>query len=326
MIISASYKTDIPSFYGEWFMNRLRAGYCKMVNPYNRRAITVPLHHDAVDGIVFWTKNVGPFLKHFPEVRRLRFPFILQHTINAYPRALEQAVVDAQRAVQHVRQVAEEFGPRVCVWRYDTIINSSLTPRQFHLDTFSTLASALSGATDEVVISFAHLYRKTLRNMESAAANHGFTWSDPDETWKRSLTAELASIAAGQRMRLTICSQPQFLVPGCGEARCVDALRLADVAGRPFPSSLKGNRKECGCYESRDIGDYDTCPHGCVYCYAVQNHDLAKSRFHQHDPNNEFLFPLPPDAAEADRSPAQLGLFQETRTLADEPPDHNQQP
>jgi len=34
MIISASYKTDIPAFYGEWFMNRLDAGYCDMVNPY----------------------------------------------------------------------------------------------------------------------------------------------------------------------------------------------------------------------------------------------------------------------------------------------------
>jgi hypothetical protein len=62
MIISASYKTDIPTFYGEWFKNRLDAGYCRMVNPYNRRAHRVSLERDAVDGFVFLTKNLGPFL------------------------------------------------------------------------------------------------------------------------------------------------------------------------------------------------------------------------------------------------------------------------
>lgn len=313
MIISASYKTDIPTFYGEWFMNRLRAGYCKMVNPYNRRVIRVSLLPDAVDGIVFWTKNVGPFLKHLPDVRRLGFPFILQHTINSYPRILEQAVVDSSKAVEHFRKVAEDFGPRVCVWRYDTIVNSSVTPREFHVETFSRLARALEGATDEVVISFAHLYRKTLRNMERAATEHGFTWSDPSEEWKRNLATELAGIAAAHRIQLTVCSQPQFIAPGCAEARCVDATRITDVTGRPVKACLKGNRKECGCFESRDVGEYDTCPHGCVYCYAVQNQDLAKSRFKLHDPLAESLFPLPNDAVETPgRDSSQLGLFNET--------------
>ena len=309
MIISASYKTDIPTFYGEWFMNRLRAGYCKMVNPYNRRVIRVSLLRDTVDGIVFWTKNVGPFLKHLPEVKDRGFPFIIQHTINGYPRALEQAVVDAQKAVEHLRQVSETFGPRVCVWRYDTIVNSSLTPREYHIETFARLANSLEGATDEVVISFAHLYQKTLRNMEKAATEHGFIWSDPDDEWKKSLLAELAPIAASHRIRLTVCSQPQFIIPGCYEARCVDAERLADIIGGPVRACLKGSRNECGCYESRDIGEYDTCPHGCVYCYAVKDQSLAKIRYKQHDPMGESLFPLPNDVIDTATDDRQLGLF-----------------
>ena len=172
MIISASYKTDIPTFYGEWFMNRLRAGYCKMVNPYNRRVIRVPLNREAVDGIVFWTKNVGPFCNIWPRSKSAAIRSLLQHTINGYPRELEQAVVNSSRAVENVRRVAEQFGPQICVWRYDTIINSSLTPREFHVESFARLAKSLAGATDEVVISFAHLYRKTLRNMEQAAKLH----------------------------------------------------------------------------------------------------------------------------------------------------------
>ncbi|HWI56393.1 MAG TPA: DUF1848 family protein, partial [Bacillota bacterium] len=175
MIISASYRTDIPTFYGEWFLNRLRAGYCKVINPYSRHVNRLSLLPETVDGIVFWTKNVGPFLQHLPEVKQRGFPFILQHTITGYPRALEQAVVDAAKAVEHLRRVADSFGPRVCVWRYDTILHSSLTPRKSHLETFTRLSKALAGATDEVVISFAQIYQKTRRNLEHAAREHNFT-------------------------------------------------------------------------------------------------------------------------------------------------------
>jgi len=280
------------------------------LNPYNRRVIRVPLNREAVDGIVFWTKNVGPFLHHLAKVKARGYPFILQHTINGYPRQLEQAVVNASRAVENFRSVADQFGPKVCVWRYDTIINSSLTPREFHIETFLRLAKSLEGATDEVVISFAHVYRKTLRNMERAAEEQSFTWFDPPDDWKRGLTTELVSIAGAHHIQLTVCSQPQFVVPGCAEARCVDANRFTQITGGALTTSLKGNRKECGCYESRDIGEYDTCPHGCVYCYAVQNHDLAKSRFQQHDPQGESLFPLPADAVDVPPDLNQLGLFE----------------
>ncbi|MCA9049546.1 MAG: DUF1848 family protein, partial [Planctomycetaceae bacterium] len=93
MIISASYKTDIPTFYGEWFMNRLRAGYCKMVNPWNRKQISrVSLDLRDVDGIIFWTKNIAPFIPHLEEVHGRGYRFVVQHTINAYPRALEFSV------------------------------------------------------------------------------------------------------------------------------------------------------------------------------------------------------------------------------------------
>jgi hypothetical protein len=316
MIVSASYKTDIPTFYGNWFVNRLRAGYCKTLNPYNRHVVRVSLRPQEVAGFVFWTKNVGPFLEHLTEIHRQGFPFVVQHTINGYPRILEQAVVDPARSVEHVRRVSDVYGPRVCVWRYDTIIHSSATPREFHVETFSRLAKRLKGATDEVVVSFAHFYRKTLRNMERAAAEHGFAWSDPSDEWKCSLLTELTAIAAAHDMRLTVCSQPRFVVPGCGEARCVDAARLADVGGRRLDARLKGNRPECGCFEARDIGEYDTCPHGCVYCYAVQNRPLALQRYTMHDPNSEFLFPPPEGAIESmvENTRVELSLFDDFET------------
>jgi hypothetical protein len=89
MIISASYKTDIPTFYGEWFLNRLKAGYCKMVNPYSQQIYTVSLTPESVEGFVFWTKNVAPFLQHLLAVKSMAYSFIVQHTIPRSPRDLE---------------------------------------------------------------------------------------------------------------------------------------------------------------------------------------------------------------------------------------------
>jgi len=298
MIISASYKTDIPTFYGEWFIKRIRAGYCRMVNPYGRQFYKIDLTPTYVDGIVFWTKNVGPFLKYLPEIQERGYPFIVQHTINGYPSQLESRVTNYAHTVEAMKRVAGEYGSEHLVWRYDPIIFSSLTPFEWHLQNFASLAKQLEGTTDEVVISFAEVYRKTKRNVELAAKEHNFTWSEhQDEEFVlatgRALATELVQIAATHKMKLRICSQKRFLVEGViEEARCVDADRLERVSGTLFENKKrqKDNRKECGCFASRDIGEYDTCPHGCVYCYAVHNRDIALQRYKNHDPEGEFLF------------------------------------
>jgi hypothetical protein len=291
MIISASYKTDIPAFYGDWFLNRLRAGYCMMLNPYNRNQVSrISLLREHVDGFVFWTKNAGPFLDVLDEVHQRTFPFIVQYTINAYPRTLEFSVTDATRALKHAEVIASKYGPKSLVWHYDPIIFSSETPTERHIEAFDWLASHLEGVTDEVVISFAQIYEKTKRNMDWASKEFDFTWTDPDDQTKRNLMRELLKIARLRKMKMTVCSQPYLLEPGVDESHCVDARRLSTLAGRDIQAHLKGARKECGCYESKDIGDYNTCPHGCVYCYAVQNRKLAQNRYRMHDPRGELLF------------------------------------
>lgn len=290
MIISASYRTDIPTFYGEWFMHRLRAGYCKMVNPYNNRVHWVDLHRDAVDGFVFWTKNIGPFLDHLDEVVGRGYPFVVQHAINGYPRALESSVVDPAMTLAHMHRLRHRFGPKVAVWRYDTIVFTSLTPPDFHVENFRRLARELEGAADEVIISFAQIYQKTARNMSRAARTFRFTWSNPPDEVKLNLAAELTEIAAQHGMQLSVCSQRAYVTPGAAEARCIDAHRLSTVTGGAVTAKMQGNRPECACFLSRDIGAYDTCPHGCVYCYAVQNQAKAQDRFRCHDPLGEFLF------------------------------------
>jgi hypothetical protein len=312
MIISASYKTDIPTFYGEWFMNRLRAGYCKMVNPYGRQIYRVSLLPQHVQGIVFWTKNLGPFLSRLPEVRQQGFSYVIQYSINGYPRTLEFSVVDGKRSVEHMKVVAGEYGPKTAVWRYDPIVFSSVTPYSFHLDNFEKLARSMQGCTDEVTISFAQIYKKTRYNMDWAANEFQFTWEDPSDETKHTLVSELAKCAQTFGMALTVCSQERFVGGIVKEARCIDTTRLSDVAGVPVRAPQKGNRPECACSEARDIGEYDTCPHGCVYCYAVRNRTLAQRRYGQHDPAGEFLFPPlnPPDDEPGPDDPFQLVMFE----------------
>ncbi len=291
MIVSASYRTDIPAFYGPWFMNRLNAGFCDVVNPYGGRVSRVALDPASVSGLVFWTKNIGPFAEALEDIRGRGYPFTVQYTINNLPRALETSVTDWARSAAHFHDLARAFGPRVAVWRYDPIIVTSLTPPDWHVENFHRIARRLRGATDEAVISFAHIYAKTRRNLDIAAGDHGITWRDPDPDEKRQIASRLAAIAADVGMTLTICAQNDFLIAGAAPARCIDADRLSDVAGRPIAARIKGNRPDCGCFESRDIGDYDTCPHGCVYCYAVRSRPTAHRRFASHDPAGETLRP-----------------------------------
>ncbi|MEO5337195.1 MAG: DUF1848 domain-containing protein [Magnetospirillum sp. WYHS-4] len=287
MIVSASYRTDIPAFYGPWLMKRLQAGFCRTASPYGGPPATVDLSPAAVDGFVFWTRNLGPFLPNLAAIRAA-WPFVVQYTITGYPRALDAATIDPDAAVAHLHDVARAFGPRAGVWRYDPIVFTSLTPPEWHRATFARLAGKLGGAVDEVVVSVAQIYRKTARNLGAAAKVHGFEWWDPPAGEKQALLRDLAGIAAEEGLRLAVCAQPDLLAEGVGAAACIDLRRLSDLAGRDLAVPRKPHRPDCGCWASRDIGSYDSCPQGCAYCYAVGGRAAAKTRLAAHDPDGEF--------------------------------------
>ena len=282
MIVSASYRTDIPAFHAAWLLARLEAGVAHVKNPYGAAPYQVSLAAPDVDGFVLWTRNIKPLLPDLGAVAA-RAPFMVQFTITGYPRALEPHVIDDEAAIAQVRELHRQWGPRAVVWRYDPILFSSLTPLEAHRAGFAKLAAALRGQVDEVVVSMADLYRKTGRNLAAAARRHGFTWRDPGPEEKRALLAELTAIAAEHGMRLTLCTEPDLASAGAAPARCIDAQRLSDIAGRPILAREKGNRAGCLCAESRDIGAYDTCAQGCVYCYAVENHARAAKRIKEID-------------------------------------------
>ncbi len=275
MIISASYRSDIPAFHGAWFRAALRAGRVTVANPYNRRPVEIDLSPQAVDGYVFWTRNARPFADALAEVAAQGKPFVMQYSILGYPPEIDARVVDPQLAIADARAIAARYGRRVVVWRYDPILLSPATETDWHRANFARLAAALAGNGDEVVVSFAQIYAKSARNLRKA----GIAWRAPDEVERGALLRDLGGIAAAHGFRLTLCSQPEIgAAAGIAPASCIDAVRLSDIAGRPVAAVVKGNRPGCLCAESRDIGSYDSCVHGCAYCYAVGDHAAALRR------------------------------------------------
>jgi len=274
MIVSASYRSDVPAFHGAWFLDRLNAGWVEVANPYGGRPSRIDLRPEAVDGYVFWTRNPIPFLPAFEAISAQGRPFVVQATITGMPRALERRTPDPDAMVAALRRLRDRHGPDAVVWRFDPILETPVWPLDRQRAAFARLAEALRGVTTEVCVSWATLYRKSRRNLGRV----GIVPTDPPDPDKRAFVADLADVAVDAGMRLTVCSQPDLVPANAAPAACIDATRLARVAHRPIPARVKGNRPGCLCAESRDIGAYDTCAHGCLYCYAVSDHDKARRR------------------------------------------------
>ena len=275
MIISASYRSDIPAFHGDWFLAALAAGEVAVANPYSQRPYPVDLRPETVDGYVFWTRNARPFARALAAVAAQGKPFVMQYTILGYPRAIDTSVIDPRLAIENAREIAAAYGRGVVVWRYDPVLLTPATETAWHRANFTRLADALAGIVDEVVVSFAQLYAKSRRNLAKA----GITWRVPEMAEQTALIADLRAIAAEREITLSLCTQPDLAgATGAAAARCVDAARLADIAGRPIAAVTKGNRPGCLCAQSRDIGAYDSCVHGCRYCYAVADHEAVLRR------------------------------------------------
>ena len=267
-----------------------------VANPYGGPPSRVSLQ-DGVDGFVFWTRNAEPFFPALTLVKERGLPFFLHYSLTGYPDRLETATPAVSQAIKVIRQLVAKYGPRAVVWRYDPILLSSITSADWHFRNFQSLAAQLAGLVDEVVVSFLDPYRKTTRNLASGP-DGPVTWLDPEPQEKSRILQGLTDLARERQIELTLCTEPALAeITGLRAARCIDADRLSQLAGRILPARQKGNRPGCLCAESRDIGAYDSCPQGCLYCYAVRTRENAKAFLQAHDPDSPFLqafHPVPP--------------------------------
>lgn len=304
VILSASRRTDIPAFYAEWFMARLARGYCAWRNPFSGRQSFVAFGN--VRFVVFWSKNPKPLLKHLPELQRRGIGVMVHFTLNDYEaEGLEPQLASWEDRIETFRRLSDALGPDAVLWRNDPfVLTPELTPERL-LEKWTRTADALTGFTDTSIVSFADIadYRKVLNNL----VRHGIDAVEWTEDAMRAFGEKLAEAnrsLPGGGFTLSTCAETADLIAfGIMHGRCVDHERILRVARRQVPDRcpallealggrfdpadpaeaeaplsnrrilLKpkkdpGQRPACGCHAAKDIGQYDTCPHLCRYCYA----------------------------------------------------------
>ncbi len=284
MIVSASRRTDIPAFYAEWLLARVRAGFAYSVNPFNRRAVRVSLRAADVTALVLWSKDLSRFDAPAAALADAGHRLYFLLSLNAAPAELEPGVPPAALNVAAARRLAARFGAQSLAWRYDPILFGTGLDVGHHLRSFGRLAAELAGTTDRCILSFGCFYPKTVRNLRAGGALARSIAPLPTAA-ARDCAGQLAEIAAAAGMSLEVCCHPELVGGAVRPGRCIAADRLPWPTARPLPRPGP-TRPGCGCAESRDIGLYDTCPHGCLYCYA--NGSPARAR---------QAFQAPPDAA-----------------------------
>lgn len=286
MIISASRRTDIPAYYSEWFCNRLKEEYVLVRNPIKIHQVSrVSLSQEVVDGIVFWTKNPSPMLKRLNQLENYNYYF--QFTLTAYGSDIEKNLPSKNKVIiPAFQQLSKEIGKEKVVWRYDPIFINDRYTIEYHCRYFEILASRLASYTEKCTISFIDLYRKTERSMRLLG---------------------IQTVASGQQMELLqrfveTAKKYNIYIDACAEAydfsnlgvlpaHCIDRERFEKIGNyRLAAGKDKNQRGECGCIESIDIGAYDTCQNGCLYCYANASQSRVDRNCRQHDPVSPLLF------------------------------------
>ncbi len=245
--------------------------------PFGGGLFDVSLAPEDVIGIVFWTKNARPILQYLDELQDRGFDFAFLYTANNYPPALEPRVPQLTQTVAVLEELARRFPASVVRWRYDTIVITETLDAQWHVNNFRHLCRLMSPFTSECIFSFCDYYRKTQRNMERSVRDYRV----PDEGQSMEIAQDLAKIAGEWGIVLSSCSHDFLVCESVTKARCIDPETLAKIVTTPERlRAVRGlkkasSRKQCGCYAAKDIGAYDTCGHGCVYCYA--NSDPARA-------------------------------------------------
>ena len=286
MIISASRRTDIPSWYSEWFFNRIKEQYVLVRNPMNIHQVgKINLSPNVVDGLVLWTKNPIPMLNRLSELEDYNYYF--QFTLNAYGKDVERNIPSKNDyIIPAFCDLSKKIGKDRVIWRYDPIFLNDKYTMQYHIKYFELLAAKLSGYTQKCTISFIDLYRNTLRNIKPFGIRE-LSCEEQEE-----LMYHFSNIAQKYELKIDTCAEiADFSKFGISHAHCIDK-ELFEHLGKYKLDVEKDStqRGACGCIASIDIGTYNTCRNGCVYCYANYSADTVSRHTQNHNPNSPLLF------------------------------------
>ncbi len=292
MIVSASRATDIPAFYSRWFFDRLREGYVRWRNPYSGKDSYVSF--DNTRFIIFWTKNPKPIIPHLPLLKERKIGCYFQFTLNDYEaEGLEPNVPSLKQRIETFKEIVDVLGFGAVVWRFDPLILTARISADDLLRKIENISVQLSGYVEKLVFSFADIstYKKVGRNLTTA----GIKYREWTESEMIDFAQQLSDLNLG--LELATCAEKVDLYQfGINHNRCIDPDLICRIAPN-LKSEIshlktdKGQRALCGCISSKNIGSYNTCPHGCAYCYANISPFSARQNYlrHQQNPKNDSI-------------------------------------
>ncbi len=276
-IISCSRRTDVPAFLMNWVLERIKEGFVDVVNPFNRNQVSrVSLKPEDVKCWVWWSKNFKEWIKTYEKNKQIFKSYkghYFQFTINS-PSELEQNLdISLEERFNQLKWIIGEFGLTSVSFRFDPIIFYKKKDEKrirSNLDKFEYIIGQVSAlGLKEMIFSFATIYAKVNNRMKA----RGFIPIDPSFSKKKEILNKLLEICEKYEMQIKACCQPDLLeINGIEQAHCIDANKIEHNIGEKI-SKVKetGQRKDCGCFKSRDIGGYTgifRCKHNCAYCYA----------------------------------------------------------
>lgn len=324
-IISASRSTDIPAFYSDWFFHRLDRGYSAWINPFN--GVKSYVSYDNTRFIVFWSKNPKPLIPHLNFLKERNINCYIQYTLNDYVNeGLEKGVPQVSERIETFRELVKIMGKGHVIWRFDPLILTDTIDINLLIKKIEGIGDQLVGYTEKLVFSFADIlsYRKVKANLKTCNVNYrDWTIPEMDEfasrlcllnkkwgftiaTCGEKIDLDRYNIAHNRcvddELMIRIAWQDSFLMKFLGveiheresglfgdDAIQEGAIILNEhyYALKKKNNKDKGQRQFCGCIISKDIGEYNTCPHLCEYCYANTSKQSAIENFKKHR-NNSF--------------------------------------
>mgnify|MGYP001232217790 CR=1 FL=1 len=302
VIVSASRATDIPAFYADWFFDRLEKGYSVWTNPFNGAKSYVSYARTRL--VVFWSKNPRPLLPHLEKLREKGIRCYLHYTLNDYEaEGLERGIPPLDERIDTFLRFSELLGKELVIWRFDPLIRTDRIGVEELLRKAERIGDRLRGHTRKLVFSFADI--RTYRSVQGNLRRNDIRWREFDERQMLDTAAGLAELNKKWGYTLATCGEridlSQF---GVRRNKCIDdELIVRQFADDPLlmdflgverdglfgPETVvrknakdKGQRPFCGCIASKDIGEYDTCPHQCAYCYANRSDGKAAENYRLH--------------------------------------------
>ena len=285
MIISASRRTDIPAFYSDWFLNRIKERYVLVPSPYNSKMISrISLDPAVVDCIVFWSKNPAPMLEKLDKLKEYNYYF--QFTLNPYGPEIENHLPIISKRIDTFKRLSDRIGKEKVIWRYDPVLTNETYTPGFHKEKFAEIAYELKEHTEKCMLGFIDHYQH-IRTAVSRFNIQPLLKADIEEmamSFKK--TVDTCSI------QLDTCTVKVDLthlgIPG---GLCIDNQLVERIAGYPISVRKDKNQRDiCRCAESIDIGTYESCLNGCIYCYAIKgNYNTVKYNLNKHDKNSPML-------------------------------------